>query len=155
LHGKPEAERMWVEVESIDQQGGFTGRLTNMPAAIPDLTLGDLIVFKDVHILNTQHDNDDNVVNKYMIRCYASMRILVDNQRVGYLYREPPDNDHDSGWRIMAGDESQDYIDDPKNTMFVSLGAVLNHDDSIIELLNDPVGSEYERRPGSTTFVKI
>src|SRR5215831_11401221 len=45
--------------------------------------------------------------------CIASDRITVDGCRVGFMYREPSTDDVDSGWRILAGDESQQYMDDP------------------------------------------
>jgi len=44
--------------------------------------------------------------------CIASDMILVDGHPVGYMYREPPDLEHDSGWRFFSGLESQDYADD-------------------------------------------
>jgi hypothetical protein len=39
--------------------------------------------------------------------------ITVDGRRVAFMYREPPDNDVDSGWRLMSGFESDDYMNDP------------------------------------------
>ena len=39
--------------------------------------------------------------------CFATDRILVDGCRVGYCYREEPeegDENWDSGWRFTAGD---------------------------------------------------
>lgn len=49
--------------------------------------------------------------------CFATDRILVDGCRVGYCYREEPeegDENWDSGWRFTAGDESDSYMDDPR-----------------------------------------
>lgn len=34
--------------------------------------------------------------------CLASDRITVDGMRVGYMYREEPDQDVDSGWRFFT-----------------------------------------------------
>ena len=45
--------------------------------------------------------------------CYATDRITVDGERVGYMYRESSDFGSDSGWRFFSGDESQEYVDDP------------------------------------------
>jgi hypothetical protein len=45
--------------------------------------------------------------------CFATDMITVEGQKVGYMYREAPDNDLDSGWRFFSGKESQDYVDDP------------------------------------------
>lgn len=38
--------------------------------------------------------------------CLATNRIMVEGCKVGYCYREKPDDDWDSGWRFTAGDES-------------------------------------------------
>ena len=45
--------------------------------------------------------------------------ILVDSAtRSGYMYRERPDLEHDSGWRFFAGLESQEYADDAEHFAF-------------------------------------
>jgi hypothetical protein len=151
----PRAERMWVQVESVDGHGSFTGRLDNDPKWIRDIAAGDLLSFKDIHIINTRHDNDDNLVNKYLPRCFVTNRVLYEGQRVGYLYREGPDREDDSGWRITAGNESADYMNDAKNVSYVSLGAVLDRDDSILHLLEYPAGSTFERAADSEEFLPI
>lgn len=45
--------------------------------------------------------------------CYASDMITVGGAKVGFMYREEPDFDADSGWRFLAGTETQEYLDDP------------------------------------------
>lgn len=149
----PRAERMWVEVESINPSGEFMGRLTNQPRYIKDLVPGDLVTFDQRHVANTEHDEQDNLVEKYLSLCFVTNRVLRDAARIGYLYREDPDNDKDSGWRFMAGDESDEYMDDPRNVAVVSLGAVLNLDDSILSLLDAPSGSAFDRDPMTGMFV--
>jgi len=52
----------------------------------------------------------------------------------------------------MSGDESQEYIDNPENTSVVTLGAVLLKDDSILHLLDTPVGSAYKRNFETSKF---
>ncbi len=47
--------------------------------------------------------------------CFATDRITVDGLKVGYMFRELPDKDVFSGWTFMAGDESQEYADNPDN----------------------------------------
>jgi hypothetical protein len=151
----PRAERMWVVVDSIDGAGNFTGRLDNTPRWIADLKPGDPIEFRDVHIINTEHDDPDNLVRRYLPRCFVTQRVLRDGARVGYLYREEPDNEKDSGWRLTAGNESAEYMDDASNVAFVSLGAVLNRDDSFLELLESPVGSAFVRDPQTAQFSPV
>ncbi|MFW3001145.1 DUF2185 domain-containing protein [Pseudomonas aeruginosa] len=68
-----------------------------------------------------------------------------EGKAVGYLYREAPEEENDSGWRLMAGDESDDYMNTAGTTAYVSLGSVLNADDSILPLLDAPPGRAFER----------
>jgi hypothetical protein len=151
----PEAERMWVIVDKIHTDGTFIGRLDNTPRWIKDLQLGETIAFDSRHIINTEHDNEDNLVNKYLTRCYLTNRILRDGQRIGYLYREEPDTKEDSGWRFLTGDETDEYMDNSDNLAFVSIGAVLSRDDSILSLLEEPCGSSFQRDAESDEFNRV
>jgi hypothetical protein len=47
--------------------------------------------------------------------CQATDRITVDGKPVGFMYRELPDNDIDSGWRFFSDGDTQEYADDPAN----------------------------------------
>ena len=73
--------------------------------------------------------------------CYATDRITVDNMPVGIMYRENPHNDHDSGWRFLAGDETAEYMQDQDNMDIFRLNTIANYDPAIIEYLEYPVGS--------------
>lgn len=77
--------------------------------------------------------------------CIASDLIVVEGEPVGYMYREEPELDHDSGWRFFSGGESQAYADDPTHFAFYDVNTVANHSPSIVALLNGPVGSAFER----------
>ena len=52
----------------------------------------------------------------------------------------------------MAGDEDDAYPSDADNLFYVSLGAVLNRDDSFVHLLDAPVSSVFERNPETGAF---
>ena len=43
--------------------------------------------------------------------CYASDMITVQGMKVGYMYRERPDWEGDSGWRFFSGQETDDYVE--------------------------------------------
>lgn len=77
--------------------------------------------------------------------CIATDRILVDGCRVGYMYREAPDYEEDSGWRFLSGDESDDYLSDPQNSDVYDLNTICNYDTDIIPFLGYPAGSAFER----------
>ena len=77
--------------------------------------------------------------------CIATNRITVEGCKVGYCYREDPDGDWDSGWRFTAGDESDEYMDDPNNAGIYKLNTICNDDPDIIPLLNTPAPCAFER----------
>ena len=84
--------------------------------------------------------------------CFATDMITVEGCKVGYMYREPPDNDVDSGWRFFAGVESDEYANDPDNLALYSVNTIANYDPDIIACLDAPVGSAFERDPVSGGF---
>lgn len=141
----PAAERMWVRITGIEGDR-FHGVLDNDPRHIRDLKDGDPVEFAACHIINTDvADPHPDPTARYCPRCFVTKRVLDGGARVGYLYREPPDSKDDSGWRIMAGDETDEYMDDPHNSAYVSLGAVLGRDDSFRDLLETPAPCAYAR----------
>lgn len=151
----PGGERMWVLVDEVNADGTFCGRLNNEPRWIQDIRLDDPVIFDASHIINTEHDDADNLIERHAKRCYVTNRILKDRQRVGYLYREPPDEERDSGWRFTANDESDAYMEDTDNIAYVSLGAVLSHDDAFLKLLGEPEGSAFALDPRTGNFVRL
>lgn len=80
--------------------------------------------------------------------CFATNRITVDGEKIGYMYREKPDETSDfpdSGWRFFAGDETEEYTDDPNNINIFSLNTICNYDSTIIPYLDAPFGSSFVR----------
>jgi len=87
--------------------------------------------------------------------CFASDRILVDGAKVGYMYREPADFDVDSGWRFLAGDETEEYLETPEHHGIYDVNVIANYDEEIIPLLDSPEYSEYERDPKTGEFEEV
>jgi hypothetical protein len=79
--------------------------------------------------------------------CFATDRITVDGERVGYMYRKEPDNDHDSGWRFTAGTESEAYMDDPAHSSITHVSTVASIDPDIVPFVDAPVGTILVRWP--------
>lgn len=88
----------------------------------------------------------------YMGYCIATDKIMVEGAKVGFMYREFPDNKGDSGWRFLAGNEIQAYIDDSKNSRFYHINTIANYDMSIIPYLNLPYNTELVRINDSNEF---
>jgi hypothetical protein len=77
--------------------------------------------------------------------CIASDEITVGGKPVGYMYRQEPDNEHDSGWRFFSGAESQEYADEASNFAIYDVNTIANYDPTIVGLLQAPIGSSYGR----------
>lgn len=77
--------------------------------------------------------------------CIASDKITVDGKKVGYMYRENPTNEVDTGWRFFAGDEDEQYTNNPDNFEIYELNTICNYDQSIIPYLEKPVGTKLEK----------
>lgn len=75
----------------------------------------------------------------------ATDRITVDGRPVGYMYRTQPHDQFDSGWTFLAGDESDSYMDDPRNHDIYDVNTVANYDPDIIPFLDAPVGTAFIR----------
>jgi hypothetical protein len=75
----------------------------------------------------------------------VSARIARDGEPARWLYREAPDHDNDSGWRIFAGDESQDYNDDARNIEVIPLRDLLKHDADLEDVFRVDAPCQFER----------
>jgi len=85
--------------------------------------------------------------------CFASDMITVQGEKVGYLYREKPDSEYDSGWRFLSGTESQEYLDDPETLQIYDVNTIANYDPEIIPFLDEPIDSAFERHQSTGKFV--
>jgi hypothetical protein len=87
--------------------------------------------------------------------CIASDRITVDGQLVGYMYRAKPRDELDSGWRFLAGDESEAYMRDSGKHAVYDVNTIANYDPAIIPLLDAQEGVAYERDQESLEFKPV
>ncbi|MDQ0917070.1 DUF2185 domain-containing protein [Paenibacillus sp. V4I5] len=78
--------------------------------------------------------------------CIATDRITVDGSKVGFMYREEPNSNYpDSGWRFMAGDEDDDYMNNPENHSVYQVNTICNCDSDIIPYLDAQPGTAFIR----------
>lgn len=77
--------------------------------------------------------------------CIASDRITIDGLQIGYMYRENPSNETDSGWRFFAGNEDETYTNNPDNFSIFDLNTICNYDKTIIPYLNSAIGTSFEK----------
>lgn len=77
--------------------------------------------------------------------CLATDEITIRGRGVGYMYRENPDRELDSGWRFFSGTESQEYVDNPQNVAIYDVNTIANYAPDIIPYLDAAFGSAFER----------
>lgn len=80
----------------------------------------------------------------------VSTRVTREGAAIGWLYREAPDRDDDSGWRILAGEESDEYTDDPSNVVALPLREVIRHHPDIEPFLTSPFPTAFTRDTSGT-----
>lgn len=144
----PRAERMWVEISEKSEDGtNFKGYLTNQPAHIDSLSVGDIVAFQVEHIARViVKKGSPNWVECADQSALVSEMALLPSGTVNFLYREAADREEDSGWRLMHGQETDAYINDPDHIRICNVGWLLDKDPSLLEpLKNGQPGEAYER----------
>jgi hypothetical protein len=152
------SERVWVCLTSIVGDR-FEGTLDSSPYDIPALKQGDVLVFDRSFIIDVSFMNSAKYAalppdprREYLDRCLVDQCVADGNVPVHYLYREEPDmaqesDKHpDSGWRIRGDMRncSQDELE-AREAEYIAIGMVLNSDDSWLHLIDEPIGSAFER----------
>ncbi len=101
----------------------------------------EFIKVKDEKLIDWNETNKEG--------CIVSDRITKEGFKVGYMYRETPtDGNPDSGWRFMAGNEDEEYMNNPNNHHIFSINTICNYDENIIPYLKSEFGSTYIRVDG-------
>ena len=136
-------------------------------AAIDEFELDDDVDPDDVdEFLSAGEDLDPTVVRKEVLAKFAfvSKKITKEGWKVGYMFRDEPDDEEedDSGWQFFAGNEDDDYDEDPENVEMIPVAAVVELDPDVEEYLGSPAGSsfvrvssdEFEEDDGQDPFVE-
>lgn len=78
--------------------------------------------------------------------CIVSKQI-EEGRTIGYMYRDEDTSGKwpDTGWRFFAGDEPEEYVNDPANAAIWSLNTVCNIDPSILGFVEAKGGSAFGR----------
>lgn len=138
-------ERMWVEITNRNGDN-FKGILTNEPYGLNDLTVGQEILFKTEHICDTEYKDSSSSKWDY----YFDTKVIVSNDALdkrefNFMLRDNPNGEQDSGWTVLSGYEDDEFVNNPDNLQCVSIGVILNIDDSILDFVDERPLCAYER----------
>lgn len=87
--------------------------------------------------------------------CLATDEILVVGHPVGYMYREEPRFERDSGWRFFADTETEAYMQNPEHQGAYEVNTLANYDRDVLPHLDAPTGSAFQRDPATNRLVEI
>lgn len=160
------AERMWVTVTAVDG-AWLEGVLDSVPFDMPKLKRGANIRLPRSHVISVIIRDPVRmpilkIKREYWDRCLVDQSVVDGELKAGYLHREvpdlagPKDKYPDSGWRIrgdMRGVSNEEL--ESRKVVYVALGLVLNSDDSWIHLIDEPVGSAFERDFDTGAFARL
>lgn len=150
-------ERVWMEIPCPEKEGSY-GNHTNLQAALEVLKqlpesfeeLKNGLVFQswegdnDEKLYAVPEDEAKKLVDDHGV-AFATDLVTCQDLGVGYMYRETPDFEEDSGWRFLSGEEDQDYMNVSGNSGIYDVNLIANYDPDIIPFLNAPVGSAFAR----------
>ena len=86
--------------------------------------------------------NRNKLLNK---TAFMSKRVLEEGWKIGFMCRDEALDERDSGWSLMAGNEDEEYNNDPNNIALVSLYYATQLDPDIWEYIENPVGTHLIR----------
>jgi hypothetical protein len=101
-----------------------------------------------------KNDNETKTLVPPMGYCLASNLLMKKSKKVGYMYREKPGKNEDSGWRFFSGEEDQEYSDNPNNFKIYDVNTIANYSPDIVPLINSPYGTAFGRDPDTGKLVK-
>lgn len=137
-------ERMWVEITQINGKN-FVGKLDNEPHRLP-LRVGDEISFGIEHICDTEYEDPNSTEwDFYFDTLVTISEDVLEKREFNFMLRDDPNGESDSGWTVLSGYENDDYLSNSENFQIVSVGVILNIDDSILVFIQEPPLCAYER----------
>src|SRR5699024_1389236 len=151
----PNAERMWIEVRRIHEDGTFDGWLTNDPVVISDLEPEALIAFEPCHVAGIALRSEE-VAFDVDARAVVSRRALDLDGAPGWAGFDEPVNESDSGWTVTAGDEPEGFFDeDPAAvTTVLAIGQLVQRYPALVEVFQAGEG-EWVYRPDHRRYVRL
>lgn len=91
------------------------------------------------------------ILDKY---AFLTFRAL-ENNHIGYCYREYSDIKIDSGWRFLYGNEDENYLDNPDNCETMDIAEIVSKFPEINKIIEERYNSEWEWNTDKQTFDEI
>ena len=100
--------------------------------------------------------SDDIPEKRDEVKNYAFVsKRALETDHIGYCYRDTPENNIDSGWRFLYGDEDDEYLENPANTETIYPEQMLSINPALDVILSAPAGSEFEWDDEQEMYIEI
>jgi hypothetical protein len=100
--------------------------------------------------------NDDVPEKREEVKNYAFVsKRALETDHIGYCYRDYPENNIDSGWRFLYGDEDDEYLENPANNEAVYPEQMLSVNPALDVILSAPIGCEFEWDDEQQIYVEV
>ena len=86
---------------------------------------------------------------KYAI---VSRYVIDQGAAITWFFREEPMDKDDSGWHAFTGLENDEFFDNENNFLFYSLEKLIEIDPSLEPLLENNIGTDFERESPETPW---
>ncbi|MCM3293159.1 DUF2185 domain-containing protein [Paenibacillus sp. MER 180] len=80
---------------------------------------------------------------------------VLERNEFNFMARDFPNEGSDTGWSFFTGYEEENDPDDIDNYQFISIGKVLNIDDSILSFINREPQCAFERNLETKEFYEV
>lgn len=82
-------------------------------------------------------------------------RRVLEGEPPRFVYRAEPDHERDSGWRILEGSESEDYLDDPENVGVTRVRDLTSNYPGLQDVMQHEPGAVFERDTADDEWVRV
>lgn len=68
--------------------------------------------------------------------------LLSGHSKLKWLFRDDGINPDDSGWRAIGDTDTQEYLDNPANSIIVGFNTLVNIEPAVLSVYTMPVGTD-------------
>ncbi len=79
--------------------------------------------------------------------CIITKNLLNRESHFKWIFREIGVNSEDNGWRAFGEEDSEEYVNDPKNLVVVDFNTLAKIEPAVLRIYELPVGSDLVFHP--------
>ena len=97
--------------------------------------------------------SDNPLFEKYAL---ISKYIIDEKQPITWVFRDEPESDDDSGWRILSGAEDEEFFEDQEDSFVgITVAELLRYDTSLVPIIESAYTTEYERENENSAWEQV